>query len=966
MANIPGISGTVLPGTIVNVTTLSRGASVPGGIRVASIIGQGAASQTIISSALGGGQDGLDPTYTTTTGQDGRHFTLAAAPVIQNRTSLFKNGIPLVVLESTITTTTTFSNIYDAQLDINTGHILLQSAYLVDQGGTFYSASTSNVGIGVINGLTLVDAEAPTETWTIKCVSVQHNNMNQPIAGTAIFTAIGTVSGNVRNANGVTTTWIANNTVASNGILSFSIQETAGTPFEPGDSFTVGVKSGVLNHNDSLTASYIPTGNLNSPIFLQSMTDITNMFGPTSLSNNLSLGCQLAFANGGPGIMCVQAAPPLPRRTSYVLDTSVNALSLNPEEFIFTLPLGVVPDPNSQIHFFVTNPTTAVETQLLPNKFPFYTLGTSGQPSTSTFIFDNNLAPAGNSFSYSVIQNFETLVSAADGYFELTPGTTTPYTHGTFSSGSFTFTSSYVGKVLNILESNDVANVGQWVVNAVQNGQLLVQLIQPLSVTNDPPTIPASITLATVFPDFVTSGTTPPNAIEGTPEASTETFALVNPNTGLVVTGSSGTDGFLTANVGTGTATFHSTAINFGSFGGSPVTLGYQLKVTTPANAPTSYGYNNGQYIITGYNNSTNTLTIAKCAATDSGIEYEVLDTTVPATNYVVVNHNVVPNNNQLRVTIVDARDAAFFDAGWLNALTALQTQEIDILVPLPNQTISVIFQNALNHCLTMSNELNKRERVLFIGAINGLSPANLTGAQLAAVESIGVLEGIHGNTVAEILAGDTEDLANYSVSNAYGNTYRAVYFYPDQIVVQVGTQNSIIDGFYIAAAAAGYLSGNNNIAVPLTNKILSGLTILRNKQFSPLTLTQLASAGVTVLQPVTGGGNVVWGITTSQSGFVEEQEISIVFIRDRIAKSLRSGFDDFVGFPIDDTMLAKLTARALAMLNGFIAEGLISQFADLIVEVDPVDPTQIDISVKVQPVYPLNFIYISVSVGLL
>lgn len=959
MADIQGVTGTVLPGVFVNVTTLSRGSSVPGGIRVASIIGQGASSQTIVFAAIGGGKDGLDPTYSTTIGADGRHFVLSAAPVVANRTLLFKNGLPLVLVEGTITPTTTFSNLYDAMVDITTGHVLLQTAQLVDQGGTFYSASPSNVGIGVINGLTLVDINAPSETWTIKCVSVQRNNLNQPIAGTAVFTAVGTVSGNVLDANGNVITWVANNTVASNGILRFSIQETASTPFRPGDSFTVGVKSGVLNKNDSLTASFIPVGNLNSPVFLQSMTDITNTFGPTSLNNNISLGCQLAFANSAPGIMCVQAAPPLPRRTSFVLDLEVNAMSLNPEDFIFSLPLGVVPDLNSDIHFFVTNPTTNVETQLLPNKFPFYTLGTGGQPTTSQFIFDNVLPPSGNSFSYSVIQNYEALVTASDGYFELTSGTTAPYTHGTFGSSSFTFTSDYVGKVLNILESNDVANVGQWVVNAVQDGKLFVQLIQPLAVTNDPPTIPATITLATVFPDFVSSGVTPGGQTTSENAPGTEAFELINPATGLPVVGSGGTDGTLVANLGTGVGTFTSTAITFNGFGGDPSVLGYQLRLTNSV-------YNFGQYIITSYNAGTNTLTIAKCAASDTNIEYEVLDTTVPASNFIVVNHNVVPNGNKLRVTIVDARDASFFDAGWLNALASLETQEIDILVPLPNQTISVIFQNALNHCITMSNVTNKRERVLFVGAINGLTPANLTGAQLAAVESIGILEGIHGNTVAEILAGDTEDLANYSVPDAYGNTFRAVYFWPDQIVAQVGSSNAIIDGFYIAAAAAGYLSGNNNIAVPLTNKILAGFTILRNKQLSVLTMTQLANAGVTVLQPVTGGGKVIWGITTSQSGFVEEQEISIVFIRDRVAKSMRSGFGDFVGFPLDDSMVAKLTARALSILNGFIQQGIVTDYKDLIVAVDPVVPTQVDITVRVQPTYPLNFIDINVSIGLL
>ena len=113
-----------------------------------------------------------------------------------------------------------------------------------------------------------------------------------------------------------------------------------------------------------------------------------------------------------------------------------------------------------------------------------------------------------------------------------------------------------------------------------------------------------------------------------------------------------------------------------------------------------------------------------------------------------------MPNGYSLRVTIVDERDASFYDAGWENALLTLQNVQCDIVVPLPQQTISVIFQNTVEHCIYMSTPINKRERVAFIGAINGLTPNNLTGQTLAAVESLGVLEGIQGNTVAEILRG--------------------------------------------------------------------------------------------------------------------------------------------------------------------------------------------------------------------
>jgi hypothetical protein len=246
------------------------------------------------------------------------------------------------------------------------------------------------------------------------------------------------------------------------------------------------------------------------------------------------------------------------------------------------------------------------------------------------------------------------------------------------------------------------------------------------------------------------------------------------------------------------------------------------------------------------------------------------------------------------------------------------------------------------------------------------LKPANLTGAQPAAVEDIGLLEGLQGDEPSEVLAGSIEDLTNYSVPDSFGTTFRSTYFYPDQIVVQAGTDNVLLDGFYIAAAAAGYLSASTNVAIPLTNKTLSGFTILRSRQYSNLVLTQLVEAGVTVLQPIAGGGRVIWGLTTTQSGFVEEREISIVFIRDRVAKSLRGAFNGFIGLPEDSTTIATLSARAIGAMNAFVSQGLITAFKDVNVERDSVDPGQWNIAVKAQPTYGINFIYIKVSLGLL
>lgn len=808
---MPSIPGVTLPGVYSETITDSRGVSIPASNRVPAILGEGSTDETIVSSAVGSGKDGLNSSYTSTSGSDGRHFQLSAYPLIKNRTSVYRNGVKLTLLEAQIDGNS-FSSKYDARLDPATGQLELQTAYLVDDGYT-YKALSTNTGTGSLYGLVLEDLNAPSETWTIRCVSVQRLS-GTPIAGTAKFLAFGSISGAKLDSNGNPIVWVADGYAVSNGVLSFSIVENL--TFVEGDAFTVQVKSGSLVRNDTLTANYIPELNINDPVYLDGMQKVVARHGSPSLDNNLSLGCQLAFANNAPGILTVQTAPAMPRRISYTLTDSYDPTS-SPDGYKFALPVGVAPNPTSDIHFFITNPSTNVEEQILPNKIEFNTI-----TNENAFITSAVAVPGGYSYCYTVVQDDEALVYGLDGYLNNVGANIV------FSSASNTFDSSFIGKTLRVVDAVNLSNNGDYTVASVIGGKL-----------------------------YLGAGSI-------TPEAN---------------------------------------------------------------------------------------------------LQFEVVDTSAK-TSYILLNENIVPAGYSVRCTVIDYREADFYDAGWINALASLERFECDILVPLPKQTVSIVFQNALSHCRTMSNIRNRKERVLFCGAINGLTPENLTGVQDAAVEDIGILEGIQGDSITEVLNGNVEDLANYSVSNAFGNTYRCVYFYPDQIVVQAGTDNALIDGFYLAAAAAGYLASTPRIEMPLTNKVLSGFSILRDKQFSTSTLESLADAGVCTLQPVAGGGRVVWGITTTQSGYPEEEEISIVFIRDRVAKLMRSGFAGYIGLPETPDTQAILNTRAVIIANSLIGQGLITAYADVVVKRNEADPRQWDISLKVQPTYPIGWIYVKVAVG--
>jgi hypothetical protein len=376
MPNFPG-SNNALPGVYTLVETFSSGLSIPSGVRLAAIIGEGQRQETIVGQANGGGNDGFDPTYSGSNGSDGRHFLLSTAPIVSNRTTLYKSGVPLTGLEGTIDGTT-FSSQYDYKIDIENGQIELQTASLVDQGGSYYSASALNVGNGTISSLTLVDANAPTETWTARVSSVIRDTNGDPIDGYARFVVTGSVSGTVLDGYGNTIYWQSNGEIVSNGILSFAINEGTET-FTEGDRFTIQVQSGVLQIDESLTATYIAEEDLNDPEFFTDLDELSQKHGSPSLTNRLSLGGQLAFANGTPGVWALQAAPSVPRRVSYILEEDASGGSTQ-DDLTFALPLNVVPDADSNINFFITDPTTSVESQIVPNKVPFYNATITANP----------------------------------------------------------------------------------------------------------------------------------------------------------------------------------------------------------------------------------------------------------------------------------------------------------------------------------------------------------------------------------------------------------------------------------------------------------------------------------------------------------------------------------------------------------------------------------------------------------
>lgn len=1088
MANIPGISGFIQPGAFARDRVVSRGVSIPGGIRIVCVMGEGLREEVIVASAIGSGQDGNADCSPTGSG-DGRFFSIQNAPVVSGRTEVRLNGSLLFGKEETIDGSG-FSREFDFRLDPETGCIELQSAVIGDQDGKGFSAASSNIGTGILvedsvcETLGVLDDSAPSERWTIKCVSVVRDSNGDPIPGLATFTASGSVSGQVYDASGSPLTFNSSYFTSSsgavsanlspcedgfvvasgdssgtvfpqgrvdmrdgdttldttdkfvvpsadlvaqgqvvpgdylcldgyvgheiesvemsgddtvitlvsdslgpadpawdeadfydweiratniliddpsvdhdpisgepdeqgsftsgdvgktvricpgnnfggglfivdsvtstrrvrlvqledstasfedmeadsvtgygdsgltfhmlqnNGVILIGIQE-GGTSFEVGDKFFVDVSSRALSSGDTLEARYIYEGDLNDPEFFTDANDLAIKHGFVSETNTLTLGSQMAFENGAPGVLAVQCKPPVPRRTSVTLLEERNSLgeggfsacydagsssaaACEVDDLRFVIPRPITglrngrPDVDSRVNIFVVR--DGVETQVFPNKVSFYNSQLESDIQQSQWVSSSD-----NSFSYTIVNSTLDIVgSGDDGTLSSESG------NNYFTTPEIDFDASHVGMTIVI---TSMENSSDGTVYTSQE-EISEQLFGTTLLI---PSVELSI-------------------------SSVEDDSLV----------------LIESNV-------------------SGETLDLQGS------------YSDIQFFIKDPSNT-------------NGDDASLLLHTD------LVSSGVIKEGDGIRISYVDENDADFFDTNWFNALESLESLPANIIVPLPNQAISSVFRATVNHCENMSSVANRLERMAFIGAQRGVTPEALIGFEEIAVEDIGIIEGIQGDDPEEVLSGNTEDLVNFKLSDNYTSN-RAVYFYPDSIVRNVNGTNISLHGFYVAAAAAGWHSARQNVALPLTNKTLSGFSITRDKLFKPLIQNQLGGVGATLLEPVTGGGRVLAGRTTSQSGYVEDEEISIMFVRDHVKKTLRDSLRGFIGGVQNPDTYVLMGNRVRSIMSALVSQGVITDFDDISVSQDKVDPRQINVILKFTPAYPINYIFIDIEVGII
>jgi len=1092
MANIPGITGFVQPGAFARDRVVSRSVSIPGGIRIVAALGEGLREETIVQSAAGGGADGESSWSPTGTG-DGRFFELSNVPVISGRTELRLNGTLLFGKQEVIDASGVALP-FDYRLDISNGRIELRGASIGDQDGKGYSAGSGNIGTGIIVDnddctplitLDILDDSAPSERWTIRCVSVIRDSNGDPISGLATFTATGDTSGQLYDSFGNPLTFSSSYFTSANGAISGNIAECAdGVVVASGSSLITTFPQGsivmrtgdttlttsntflvsgadLVSQGQALTGDFlcldgyvgyeieditydgtdttitVTTDSLGpadpawdeadlydwdiraTNLLIDNPAIVHNMLtGAPSTAGNFTsadVGRTVLICNGGDfdgGLFKIDQVTSSRRVRVSDLDSplvgfqdleeasgaSVDGLAAEGLTFHLlenngVLLLGIQEGATSfevGDRFFVDissralgrgdNLTAKYIAAIDLNDPEFFTESSDlfqkhGLPSTEntlslgTQLILENGAPGLLALQCKPPVPRRTSVTLLEERNSLgVGGFSACYNAGTLSADAcevddlrFTIPRPITGLRSGKPDADTRVNIfiirdgdeTQIFPNKASfyNSQLSTDIQQGNWVGSSDNAFAYTVVDAALevvgSGDEGTIGTESGAEYFSTPEIDFDGEDVGNV---IVITSMEDSVGTVYTSVADISNELHGAVLLVPSV---------ELKIDTVED----------DSLVTVSSNVATALALTK---TYSDVQFFVKDPSDSNADDALlllhedlVTSGVIQEGDGLKISYIDENDADFFDTNWFNALEALEAAEAQIIVPLPNQAISSIFRATVNHCENMSSVANRKERVAFIGAQIGVTPAALIGTSLIAIEDIGIIEGIQGDEAQEVLDGNIEDLVNFKLSDNYTSN-RAVYFYPDSIVRNVNGTNVSLHGFYMGAAAAGFLSAKQNVAIPLTDKSLSGFSLTRDKVYRPIIQNQLGGVGATLLQPITGGGRVLAGRTTSQSGFVEDEEISIIFIRDAVKQTLRSSLRPFIGGVQNADTNVLMGARVRTIMSGLVSQGLVTSFKNIRVEQDKVDPRQINVFLQFAPAYPINYIFIDIEVGVI
>jgi len=234
------------------------------------------------------------------------------------------------------------------------------------------------------------------------------------------------------------------------------------------------------------------------------------------------------------------------------------------------------------------------------------------------------------------------------------------------------------------------------------------------------------------------------------------------------------------------------------------------------------------------------------------------------------------------------------------------------------------------NHCDIASSITERKERTAIVGMSGSPTVSDLT-------------------TRAQALASKRMVLVSPGSATRY---------------VGSGTTPSTLDGSFVATAIAGLRTSREfDVADPLTRKEVVGFETIADDFLRAEKVTML-SKGVMVIENVSGIYRVMQQVTTDVS-VAENKEYSVVEVIDYVASNMREVLETiYIGQKILAGTPSQVKTTVQTILNDLISKEIIVDSQNVQAAIDNTDPTQINVSFEIRPVFPLNYILITFSLS--
>jgi len=266
----------------------------------------------------------------------------------------------------------------------------------------------------------------------------------------------------------------------------------------------------------------------------------------------------------------------------------------------------------------------------------------------------------------------------------------------------------------------------------------------------------------------------------------------------------------------------------------------------------------------------------------------------------------------------------------WTAALTLLENEDADIIVPLTADTSLMALVSS--HVENMS--VTKRERRAYYGTALGYTKQQI-----------------------KALASTT-------------NSRRALLVTPGVQLREFDGTVTTYPSYIAAAAVAGIMAGFDNVAEPATYKLLN--IVGMEKTWSPTDIDELLDAGVA---PLEYARNLGWRICQGRTTYTKDNNVvnvedSVSAVADYVSKDLRTYLENrFIGQKATTSSISSIESAVVSKLKDYERSGIITGGIDPTTGTPVMAYRNINISFsnrtcivtyEISPVEPINYITIT------